>query len=202
MLMDFEVSASAGALDSPIDMAWVSHNVNRILGEDTVVVNEYDNAMKQQINLLPGNYFCTPHAGFLGWAVGAALGAKLADREKTVIATVGDGSYMFAVPSACHFVSAAYDLPILIIIYNNQSWQAVKRATLAVHPDGWAARTNRFPLSDLQPTARFEKICEAFGGYGERVENPEQIQPALNRALHAIQNEKRQALLNIICKQP
>jgi acetolactate synthase-1/2/3 large subunit len=176
--------------------------VNRILNEDTVVVNEYDNAMKQQINLLPGNYFCTPHAGFLGWAVGAALGAKLANREKTVIATVGDGSYMFSVPSACHFVSAAYQLPILIIVYNNQSWHAVKRATLGVHPDGWAARTNRFPLSDLEPTARYEKICEAFGGYGERVEHPGQIQPALNRALNAVQNEKRQALLNIICKHP
>ncbi|MEX1326258.1 MAG: thiamine pyrophosphate-requiring protein [Desulfobacterales bacterium] len=202
MLKRFEKTASTAAQDSPIDTAWVSHSVNRILGENTVVVNEYDNAMKQQINLLPGNYFCTPPAGFLGWAVGAALGAKLADREKTVIATVGDGSYMFSVPSACHFVSAAYQLPILIIVYNNQSWHAVKRATLGVHPDGWAARTNRFPLSDLEPTARYEKICEAFGGYGERVEHPGQIQPALNRALNAVQNEKRQALLNIICKHP
>jgi acetolactate synthase-1/2/3 large subunit len=202
MLKRFEKTASAAAQDSPIDTAWVSHNVNRILGKDTVVVNEYDNAMKQQINLLPGSYFCTPHAGFLGWAVGAALGAKLADREKTVIATVGDGSYMFSVPSACHFVSSAYQLPILIIVYNNQSWHAVKRATLGLHPDGWAARTNRFPLSDLEPTAQYEKICEAFGGYGERVELPGQIQPALNRALHAVQNEKRQALLNIICKHP
>ena len=79
---------------------------------------------------------------------------------------------------------------------------AVKRATLAIYPDGWAARTDRFPLSDLAPTARYEKICEAFGGYGERVDNPGQMEAALKRALHAVKNEKRQALLNIICKHP
>ena len=71
-----------------------------------------------------------------------------------------------------------------------------------MYPDGWAARTNCFPLSDLEPTVRYEKICEAFGGYGERVENPAQMEPALKRALHAVQNENRQALLNIICKHP
>ncbi len=42
----------------------------------------------------------------------------------------------------------------------------------AVHPEGWAVRTNQFPLSELPLTAHYEKICEAFGGYGERVEDP------------------------------
>jgi len=76
--------------------------------------------------------------------LGAALGIKLACPDETVIATVGDGSYMFSVPSASHFVSTAYQLPILTIVYNNQSWHAVKRATCNLHPDGWAVRTNRF----------------------------------------------------------
>ncbi|NQU15956.1 MAG: hypothetical protein HQ561_17515 [Desulfobacteraceae bacterium] len=39
----------------------------------------------------------------MGWGVGAALGAKLAAPEKTIIATVGDGSYLFSVPTTCHF---------------------------------------------------------------------------------------------------
>ena len=134
--------------------------------------------------------------------MGAALGVKLAVGERLVVASVGDGSYMFSVPSACHFVSAAHGLPILVIIYNNQCWNAVKRATRALHPEGWAVRGNNFPLSDLQPTAHYEKICEAFGGYGERVESPDQVAPALERALHAVRREKRQALLNVICKHP
>ena len=138
----------------------------------------------------------------LGWGFGAALGVKLARPDLTVISTAGDGCYMFSVPSVCHFVSNAYQLPILVIVYNNQSYEAVNEATRVQHPDGWAVRTNRFPLSELQPTAHFEKICEAFGGYGERVETPDQVEPALERALYAVKQEKRQALLNIICKHP
>jgi acetolactate synthase-1/2/3 large subunit len=189
-----------GASDVPIEMAWVAHHLNQRLGSDTIVVNEYDNAMREQPNLLAGRYFCSPHAGYLGWGLGAALGAKLASPDDTVIATVGDGCYLFGVPSACHAVSAQYQLPILIVVNNNQRYEAVRRGTRALHPDGWAASTNNYPLSDVAPTACYEKICEAFGGYGERVEDPDQVKPALDRALDVVENEKRQALLNIISK--
>ena len=200
LIQTLEQTARKAAGKMPLDIAWVSSRVNQILGSDTIVVNEYDNAMKEQGNLLAGRYFSSPHAGYLGWGLGAALGAKLASPQDTIIATVGDGSYLFAVPSACHAASAMHQLPVLVIVYNNQDWQAVKRATRALHPDGWAARTANFPLSDLAPGARYEKICEAFGGYGERVEQPEQLDPALERALQVVRNEKRQALLNIICR--
>ena len=195
-------SAQEAASDRPIDPRWVSHNVNRIVGDDGIVVNEYDNSMKEYAGQRPGSYFCSPHAGYLGWGVGAALGIKLAGPEQTVVATVGDGSYVFAVPSACHLVSEAYQIPILVIVYNNQCYLAVKRATRALHPDGWAVRTNQFALSELPVTAHYEKICEAFGGYGERVEDPEQVAPAIERALRVVRQEKRQALLNVICKHP
>lgn len=195
-----EQKAQNAANDVPVDMSWVAHNINQRLGSDTIVVNEYDNSMKEQPNLLAGRYFCSPHAGYLGWGLGAALGAKLASPDDTVIATVGDGCYLFGVPSACHAVSSLYQLPILIVVNNNQRWEAVRRGTRAVHPDGWAARTNNFPLSDLAPAACYEKICEAFGGYGERVDHPDQVKPALDRAFDVVQSEKRQALLNIICK--
>lgn len=194
--------ATAGASKHPVDFSWVSYNVNQILQENSVVVNEYDNGMKPFMGQGPGSYFCSPHAGYLGWGVGAALGIKLGLPESEVIATVGDGSYMFAVPSACHFVSNAYKLPILVIVYNNQCWGAVRRATRALYPDGWAVETNHFPMSDLKPVAGYEKICEAFGGYGERVEHPDQIRPALERALHAVRVEKRQAVINVIGGAP
>jgi acetolactate synthase-1/2/3 large subunit len=201
LIQTLEQSVGSAADALPLDISWVSSRINRVLGSDTIVVNEYDNAMKEQRNLLAGRYFSSPHAGYLGWGLGAALGVKLASPQDTIIATVGDGSYIFGVPSACHAASAMHQLPILIIVYNNQNWQAVKRATRALHPDGWAARTGNFPLSELAPGARYEKICEAFGGYGECVERPEQLDPALERALKVVRDEKRQALLNIICKQ-
>ena len=200
LMHNLEQNAQKAAGEAPIDTSWISHNVNQVLGDDTIVVNEYEHAMKEQPNLLPGRYFHTPHAGYLGWGLGAALGAKLAAPHDTVIATLGDGSYVFGVPSACHGVSAMHQLPILIILYNNQRYEAVKRATRITHPKGWAVRTDNFPLSDLATTARYDKICEAFGGYGEQVDHPDQVKPALDRALAVVRNEKRQALLNIICK--
>ena len=202
ILKNMQETAMKVAHDSPLDPIWVSHQLNRVLGEDTLMVNEYHNAVPEQCRFSPGAYFCAPHAGYLGWSLGTALGVKLASPEKTVIATVGDGTYMFSVPSASHSVSASHELPILIIVYNNQCWNAVKRATRSVFPDGIAAKGNMYPLSDLGPTAYYEKICEAFGGYGERVESPDQVGPALERALHVVRNEKRQALLNMICKHP
>ena len=107
---------------------------------------------------------------------------------------------MFSVPTACHAVAAAYNLPILVVVFNNRSWNAVKLGTRYVHPDGWAARTDNFPLSSLPVTGEYEKFCEAYGGYGEKVESPDKLEPALRRALHVVTHEKRQALVNVICK--
>ncbi len=70
--------------------------------------------------------------------------------------------------------------------------------TRGVYPDGWSVKTNLFPFSDLSPSLDFELICQAAGGYGERVEDPAEVPAALERALHAVQKEGRQALLNIV----
>jgi len=188
--------------DGPIDPAYASACLNSLLTGDEIVVNEYDNCMKNQSKLKAGHYFCSPHGGYLGWGMGAALGAKLSRPDKTVVATIGDGSYMFNVPSACHSVSAAHDLPLLTIVYNNQSWHAVKRATLGMHPEGWAAHSNLFPLSTLYPDAAYEKICEAFGGHGEKAVKRSDVEPALERALRVVREEKRQALVNLVCQRP
>jgi acetolactate synthase-1/2/3 large subunit len=198
----WEASVRKSSDPPGLEFPLVSHQVRKILDDETIVVDEAIGGMLNRSANRPGSYFGSPHAGFLGWCLGAALGVKLGQPGKTVIATVGDGSYMFGVPSASHFVSNAYGLPILFIVYNNQCYRAVKWATHELYPDGRAAHQNRYPLSDLQPTADFEKICEAFGGYGERVESPDQVGPAIERALHAVRNEKRQALLNMVCEHP
>jgi len=188
--------------DRPIDMAWVSRCLGDVLDDRTIVVNEYDLDPTQACFRAPGSFFATSPAGGLGWGLGAALGAKLAAPDRTVIATVGDGAYIFGVPSAAHFVSRAADLPVLFVVFNNQAWNAVKRATLSVTPDGWAARTGFLPLYELDPSPDFELYCRASGGHGERVEDPEELPGALARALKVVTEERRQALLNVICKKP
>ncbi len=188
--------------DRPIDPIWLSAVINQVKDPETILINEYD-LIPTQVDLeVPGSFFGSSSASGLGWGVGAALGAKLAAPEKTVIATVGDGAYLFCVPSACHFVSQAYNLPILVVIFNNQCWNAVRQATQRLHPQGWAVKNNHFPLTDLTPPPAYEMICEANGGYGQRVEDPKELIPALQRALRVVQEEQRQALVNVILKYP
>ena len=55
-----------------------------------------------------------------------------------------------------------------------------------------------FPFSDLSPALDFEHDVRAAGGYGERVEAPEEVAGALERALHAVRVEGRLALLNMV----
>ena len=126
------------------------------------------------------------------------LGAKLAAPDKTVVACVGDGSYMFGVPTAAHWISNKYALPVLYIVLNNSQWGAVAQATRGVYPDGWAVKTKNMPFTDLGPATDYDLAVQAIGGYGEKVTSPDQIPGALERALHAVKVEGRQALLNII----
>jgi acetolactate synthase-1/2/3 large subunit len=194
-------AAAAVQGDSPIDFDWLSHCIGEVVGPDTILVNEYDLRLTQVSRDRPGDFYSHSPAGCLGWGVGAALGAKLAQPDRTVIATVGDGAYIFSVPTAAHMVSATYRLPIAVVIFNNEAWGAVRKTTESLFPRGWANKTGVYPLSDLRPSPAYEKIVEAHGGYGERVERPEQVRPALQRALRAVREEGRQAVLNVMCKR-
>jgi acetolactate synthase I/II/III large subunit len=121
---------------------------------------------------LPGSYYADSPAAGLGWSTDAALGVKLAVAEKTVIATLGEGVYMFGCPTAAHFMSRAYQLPVSFVIFNNQCWNAVKRATRGIYPNGWTAKTNNWPLTDLKPSPSFERMADLHGSCGELVEDP------------------------------
>jgi acetolactate synthase-1/2/3 large subunit len=194
--------AKAVSKDAPIDMAWVSRCIADRVDEQTLVVNEYDLDTTQTSFQSPGTYFAASPSSGLGWGLGAALGAKLAAPDKTLICCVGDGAYIFGSPTAAHWVSRAHDLPVLFVIFNNRAWNAVKRSVTSMVKDGWAARTGNLVLSELDPAPEYQMVCEASGGYGERVEDPAELPKALERALHAVKVEKRQALLNVICKKP
>jgi acetolactate synthase-1/2/3 large subunit len=189
------------ALDTEIQQAWASACIARACDADTIVVNEYTLALDQTAFTRPLSYFSHSPSGGLGWGLGAALGAKLAAPDKTVIAVLGDGAYMFGNPTPAHYVAQANRLPFLTVILNNAMWGAVHRSTTTLYPGGYAARDNAPPLTFMEPSPSFEKIVEASGGYGELVERPDQMEAALARALHAVKVEGRQALLNVRIKR-
>ena len=199
MRAQWKAAVEKASAERTIKLEYLNHCLGEAIGLDAVVVNEYWMRPEFCPREKPATLFGSSPAGGLGWAIGAALGAKLAQPEKLVVATVGDGAYMFANPTACHWVSEAHKLPILTVINNNQVYNAVRRATLAMYEKGQAqAENDAHTLADLQPSPAFEKLIEASGGYGERVEKPADLPAALARAVKVVREEKRQALLNVM----
>ena len=194
--------AQAVKKDSPIDMAWLSRCVGDIVDDDTLVINEYDLDTTQTRLRVPGSYYSQSPASGLGWGLGAALGAKLAAPGKTVIACVGDGAYLFGTPTSAHWTARAHSLPVLTVIFNNRAWNAVKRSVSSHAPAGWAMRSGAMPLSELDPAPDYEGIARACGTWAERVEDAGVLPEMLRQAIRVVREDKRPALLNVICKKP
>lgn len=185
-----------GASDK-ITPQYLSARIGEILGSDAVIFNEYPLSLEHCPREKPQTFYSLGPAGGLGWGLGAAIGAKLAAPEKLIVATLGDGSYMFGNPTVSHWVQEKFKLPVLSIVFNNSRYGAVRRATLSMFKDGVAGEDDGRFLADLDPSPPFDEFVTAQGGHGERIEDPAEVPAALKRALDAVRSG-RQALLNVI----
>ena len=132
----------------------------------------------------------------LGWVDGAAIGAKLAAPDRTVVCLVGDGSYLFGVPSSALWVARRYGTPALTVIYDNRGWAAPKFSTLQVHPDGAAAKAGDFYAS-FEPEADLPGVARAAGGaYGVTVSDAGELPQMLKDAL-AVVHGGRSAVVSV-----
>jgi acetolactate synthase-1/2/3 large subunit len=132
----------------------------------------------------------------LGWTGGGAVGAKLAAPERTVVCLVGDGSFLFGVPSSAQWVARRYDTPALTVIYDNRGWASPKSSTLAVHPDGAAAAADDFHVS-FEPEADLPGVAQAAGAaYGATVSDPGELPGVLKDAL-AVVHGGRSAVISV-----
>ena len=180
-----------------ITSIWANHCLGQLLDNDTIVVNEYPVDLRIVHPSGPGSYYGPSHAGGLGWGLGAALGVKMAQPEKTVVCALGDGAYYYCVPTSCHHISAAEQLPMLTVVFNNGGWNEVRKSVISTHPDGFAAKANEVPMTQFGVQARLEDIVSSFGGYGVAVNSPENLASTLREALRVVREEGRQALVNI-----
>lgn len=188
--------------DIPIDARWLSYCIGTVLDDKKVIFTEtvrspfYEYVPISRV----GSAFSTPPFGGLGWSMGTGLGYKLGSPDSDVIVLLGDGSYMYNEPLACHFVSRARKLPFMTIIYNNHAWLASKEPVTKMYPDGSAVRTHNFPGTSLNPSPDFELVAQSCGAYTRRIEKPEEIIPALKDSLEYMHTQKNQVLLNVILK--
>jgi acetolactate synthase-1/2/3 large subunit len=181
-----------------ISPEYLSRAIGEAVGSDAVIFNEYPLRASHCAREKAGTFYSLGPAGGLGWGLGAALGARLAAPDKFVVATLGDGAYMFSNPTVGHWVSAAHGLPILTIVFNNSRYGAVRNSTMAMFKNDVAGENDCNTLADLSPSPPFETMAAAQGAHAERVERPADLPGALARARDAVVNDKRQAFLNVI----
>jgi len=187
----------ASAKDAiPIRYDYVAACLRDALPDDGIVLTELGVSADQLGLDTPGSLIGVGIGGGLGFGLGASLGAKLAAPERTVVTTLGDGSYMFGNPTPFHFVSRAANLPTLTIVCNNGRWNAVDAATRSVYPNGAAAAEESMPLVELAPTPEFAKVAEASGAHARRVDDPRDLPDAIRAAFDALA-QGCQALLDV-----
>lgn len=120
--------------------------------------------------------------GCLGWGVAAAIGAKIAQPDRQVVALVGDGSFLFGAQAL--WTAARYEVPVLVVIWNNRAYQANRR--YLDQYGGRAAATGRYIGCSLTPPdVDHVAICKGYGVEAERVDDPAALGAALDRGLRA-----------------
>jgi len=186
--------------DGVITAEYLTACVRRLLEDEgaLILTEVVTNSKVVAEHLRPNRPGSVLHHGgsALGWADGAAIGAKLAAPDRTVVCLVGDGSYLFGVPSSAQWVARRYGTPALTVIYDNRGWAAPKFSTLQVHPDGAAAKAGDFYAS-FEPEADLPGVARAAGGaYGVTVSDIGELPQVLKDAL-AVVHGGRSAVVSV-----
>ncbi len=185
-------------LDEPMTKAWVASRVGTVIkGRTATVISELGCPLDALELTEHGSWRQEPHSGGLGWGLPCAMGVKLADPERLVVATMGDGSYMFANPVACHQVAEAHDIAVLTLVLNNGGFGAVSDSVLGMYPSGYASKGDDVPLTQLAPSPDFAKVAEASRAHAETVTRAADLDAALARAIRVVTEDRRQALLDV-----
>ncbi len=184
----WDAETRAASADRPIKPVWLAACLGQLAREtpgcifvDEAVTNVP--VIWHHVGISePGSWFKSGGSG-LGWGLGAALGIKLARPDRPVLALVGDGAFVFGEPLAALWAAQRQNAPILVVIFNNGCYNATRSPLVAAYPEGYSVTTNRFVGIDLLPAPRYDLLAATVGAYGERIEDPTEILPALRRGL-------------------
>jgi acetolactate synthase-1/2/3 large subunit len=169
-------SAALNSDAVPIHPMRFCREIRDFIDEDTTVVGDGGDIVSYAGRVInvhkPGYWLDSGPMGCLGTGTGFAMAAQLARPGKRVLMIYGDGSFGL---NGMEFESMVRQkLPIVAIIGNDGAWGQIK------HPQ--KAMVGHTTAAELAPGIRYDKMVEALGGYGELVERPEEIRPALERA--------------------
>jgi len=170
------------APSSPLTPAEVYSTLSALRPADSVLVTESTSTMAEQQEWLPtvrsGSFYATASGG-IGWGVPAAVGVALGDRvrrtERTVIATIGDGSFQYSVQAI--WTAAQHKLPIVFIVMRNGEYSILKSFALLEDAPG-------VPGMDL-PGLDIASMATGFGCRAVHADTTEELTMQFTTALTA-----------------
>lgn len=174
-----DVEAELTSEQTPIHPMRIYGELAKVLDRDAVIVGDGGDfvsyAGREIASYVPGAWLDPGPFGCLGCGPGYAIAAKRLNPDRQVVLLLGDGAFGF---SGMEFdTMVRHGLPVVGIMGNNGIWALEK------HP--MRAFFGYDVVADLRQETRYDKVVEALGGYGETVTSPDEIGPALKRALDA-----------------
>jgi len=184
-------AASLGGLRTrrPIAAEWVGAALAERLPRESIVLDEMvtsSDAVRRFLGRTRPGSLLSAGAPGLGWALGGAVGVRLAAPDQTVVALVGDGSFVFGSPVAALWAAQQAHAPFLAIILNNYGYNASKMPVLGLFPDGASQRADAFPGVRFATPPDYAALARSCHAFGERVEDPSELVAAIDRGLAAV----------------
>src|SRR5262245_10179775 len=175
--------AASEAGRSPISPLSLVAAVADAAPEDAIVVDETISSglgVRELFRSSDPKSFFGLRGGGIGWGLPAALGIKLAQPGRPVVALIGDGSAMYTNQSLW---TAAHDsIPVVYVIFNNASYRILNPRTLTLK--GFSAEDDRYVAMDLvNPAIDYVGLARSLGVPGEVVEKTADAGPAVKRGL-------------------
>jgi benzoylformate decarboxylase len=182
---------------SPMSADRMMSEIAKVLPSDSIIINDAVTSGTALLNSFdftePGSIF-GGRGGALGWGMGGAMGVKLANPDKPVVAIDGDGSAMMTVQGL--WTAASDGIPVVYVICNNSEYRILK-VNMDIYKDlvlKQPGADSRYMGMDFPVRPNFAQMAEAMGVYGRRIDDPEQVGPAMTEALAL----GKPALLDII----
>ena len=178
--------AIAHSNDIPVDPRWLCQALNESIPANAVIVEEttvHRTLIQNMIPRIEPMSYIARVTGGLGVSLGYALGVKLAQKDRPVLVLIGDGGFHYNPVPSCLGVAQEYDLPITVVVFNNQRYLSMERGLLRYYPDGAAKKTGVHFGGPIMPNPDYRLYADIYGGYGVRVKDPKEIQPCIDRAL-------------------
>jgi tartronate-semialdehyde synthase len=178
----------------PIKPQRVYHEMNAYFGPDTIFttgcgLTQIWSGQFQSI-AKPSTYLASGGAGTLGFDLPAAIGAKIARPEATVVAVMGDGGFGFMVEELA--MACQHQVPIVVVIINNGYLSLIRQNQRYAYEYEYGVDLTYNGLG-----VDFVNLAESFGAYAERVTQPEEIRAAFERAV----NSGKPAVVDVIVER-